>query len=278
MWHDWLRIRSGGRMTDRPLHDALGIDPAFDALVATVGGGGKTTLLFTLAAERTIPPGMTLDPGSSPRIAVLTTTTKFTIPPRAATWPVVLSESSVTRAAAIEHAWTREKAAIIVGSERGQRDRVLGVEPDWPRSALALDIVDFVGVEADGSAGRPFKAPANHEPVLPDDVSLVVAVVGVGALGRPIDAATVHRPERVRALVNRDLAAGDLITPELVACVLTDPGGGRKAVPDDARFAVVVSSAARDLAGAASIAQACTAEGIELVVAFDVGSGLAERL
>ena len=267
-------------MTDQPLHDALGIDPTMDALVATVGGGGKTTLLFALAAERAAPPSRpatTADPPSTPRISVLTTTTKFTIPAEAADWPVVFAESRASRATAIEHAWTRQKSSIVVGSGRGERDRVRGVEPDWPRSALAMDIVDFVGVEADGAAGRPFKAPADHEPVLPLGVSLVVAVVGVGVLGRPIDAAAVHRPERVRALIESDLAS-DLITPQIVGRVLADPNGGRKAVPDDARFAVVVGSAARDLDGAASIAQACRTAGIALVVAFDARSGRAERL
>jgi molybdenum cofactor cytidylyltransferase len=263
-------------MTDWPMHDALGIDPATDALVATVGGGGKTTLLFALADERATlwtPPTTASDPPASPRISVLTTTTKFTIPAEAADWPIVFAESRASRAAAIEHAWTHEKSAIVVGSGRGERGRVLGVEPDWPQSALAMDIVDFVGVEADGSAGRPFKAPAEHEPVLPAGVSLAVAVVGVGALGRSIDVAAVHRPERVRAIV-----AGDFITPEVVARVLTDPNGGRKAVPDHAGFAVVVSSAARDPAGAGAIAEACHAVGIDVVVAFDARSGLAERL
>ena len=267
-------------MNEQPLHDALGIDPDVDALVATVGGGGKTTLLFALAAERaTLPtrPATSADLPSTPRISVLTTTTKFTIPAAAAAWPVVFAQSRASRAAAIEHAWTRENSTIVVGSGHGERDRVRGVEPDWPRAALAMDIVDFVAVEADGAAGRPFKAPADHEPVLPLDVSLVVAVVGVGALGLPVDAAAVHRPERIRALLGSDRASG-LITPRIVGDVLADPNGGRKAVPDEARFAVVVSSAARDLDGAASIAEACKTAGIDLVVAFDARSGRAERL
>jgi probable selenium-dependent hydroxylase accessory protein YqeC len=264
-------------MTDQPLHEALDIDPTMDALIATVGGGGKTTILFALAAERAELPICPATMTSTPKISVLTTTTKFTIPAEAADLPVAFAESPASRATAIEHAWIQEKSAIVVGSGRAERNRVRGVEPDWPRSALTMDIVDFGGVEADGAAGRSFKAPADHEPVLPLGASLVIAVVGVGVLGHTIDDSTVHRPERIRALLKSNLA-DSLITPQIVARVLSDRNGGRKGVPDNTHFAVVVSSATRDLDGAAAIGQACKESGIPLVVAFDARSGHAERL
>src|SRR5262249_57619382 len=54
--------------------------------------------------------------------------------------------------------------------------------------------------EADGSRTRPFKAPADHEPVIPEETTLVIAVVGADVLGQPLDGEHVHRPARVSAL------------------------------------------------------------------------------
>src|SRR5215470_16151128 len=86
---------------------------------------------------------------------------------------------------------------------------------------------------------RPFKAPADHEPVIPEETTLVIAVVGADVFGQPLDGEHVHRPERVSALSGA--APGSPVTPELVARVLTHPEGGRKGVPPGARLAVLIN-------------------------------------
>ena len=55
-------------------------------------------------------------------------------------------------------------------------------------------------VEADGSKRLPIKAPAEHEPVVPAETGLTVGVLGLDALGWPMDERTVHRPERFAAV------------------------------------------------------------------------------
>ena len=247
-----------------PLHGALGI--AGEALVATVGGGGKTTLLFALARERA-------DEGGA---AVLTTTTKFTVPREGRDSPLVIASAPLARLGAVDHALRRGEPVVIAGSGEGERGRVLAVAPDWPARALSLDEVGLVGVEADGAAGRGFKAPADHEPVLPTEVTHVLAVVSVTVLGRPLDAKAVHRPERVRALTGAK--EGDPITPEMIAAVLAHENGGRKSVPAGARFIVAVTSADRDLDGAAAIGAACRAAGADHAIAFDAHEDLIRRL
>ncbi len=256
-------------MTATPLHDALGIDArdsATTALVATVGGGGKTTLLFALAEERAAVGGFT----------ILTTTTKFTIPPAARDLPTVLTPNALVRAAAIDDARRRGCPAIIVGSGQGNRGRVQAVDPSWPNEALDHDLANMLCVEADGAAGRAFKAPADHEPVLPDGVSHVLAVVAVTILGKPLDGQAVHRPECVAALTGAVI--GQPVSAELVAAVLAHARGGRKNVPTDARFAVVVTHAASDAPGAMKIAEFCYNAGIDRVVAFDAQHSQVELL
>jgi molybdenum cofactor cytidylyltransferase len=94
-------------------------------------------------------------------------------------------------------------------------------------------------IEADGSRMRPFKAPAEHEPVIPARTSLVVPVVGADVFGAALGPERVHRFERVEALAGWTPAAP--VTPELVARVLAHPEGGLKNVPPSARVIPLVN-------------------------------------
>jgi molybdenum cofactor cytidylyltransferase len=86
---------------------------------------------------------------------------------------------------------------------------------------------------------RPFKAPADYEPVIPAETTLVVVVVGADVLGRSLDAEHVHRPELVATLSGAPMGAP--VTPAIVARVLADPQGGRKGVPAGARVVVLIN-------------------------------------
>ncbi len=245
---------------DLPLHEALGITRP--AVFATVGGGGKTTILFALAAE--------WEAAGGDGLTVLTTTTKMTIPREGRQLPLAIGRDEAFRAAALEDIRARGQAAAVVGAGRGDRERVLGVAPQWPQQAVAAGAASLVGVEADGSKGRPFKAPAAHEPVLPEPVNIVAAVIGAGALGRPLDERAVHRPERAAALAGAEL--GDALTPELGARVLMSPAGGRKGVPAQAEFVVLISNASRNPAAARALAARIDGR----AVLWDAGTGWLE--
>jgi molybdenum cofactor cytidylyltransferase len=80
---------------------------------------------------------------------------------------------------------------------------------------------------------RPFKAPADHEPVVPECTSLLVPMVGVDALGQPLTDELVHRAGRVAGLAGVDL--GVTVTPEIIAAVVAHPQGGLKGSPPGAR-------------------------------------------
>jgi probable selenium-dependent hydroxylase accessory protein YqeC len=95
-------------------------------------------------------------------------------------------------------------------------------------------------VEADGSARKPFKAPAAHEPVIPVATTLVVAVVGADAFGRPLSAEVAHRPELVAEQAG--IRLGDPLTPEAVARVLLGPANLR-GKPAGARLAALITGA-----------------------------------
>lgn len=94
-------------------------------------------------------------------------------------------------------------------------------------------------IEADGARQRPLKAPAEHEPALPDFVDHVVVVAGLSALGQPLDDRWVHRPERFAALSGLQLGQG--ISPQAVAQVLSHPQGGLKNIPPASRRVVLLN-------------------------------------
>ena len=84
-------------------------------------------------------------------------------------------------------------------------------------------LVDYVLVEADGSAGLPLKAHAPHEPVIPAESGRVLLVLGASGFGRPIREAA-HRPERYAQLAGRDPET--IVTPEIAAQVSRAEGLG----------------------------------------------------
>lgn len=144
------------------LSELLEIKPGITALI---GGGGKTTLMYRLAAELR-------EKGS----VLLCTTTKI--------WPpehlTVVQDAESLRAALAEHGIACAGTPTVQGKL---------TEPSFPWQQAA----DYILVEADGSAGRPMKAHEKHEPVLPEKCRNTILVLGADGFGKPIRAAA-HRP------------------------------------------------------------------------------------
>ena len=96
-------------------------------------------------------------------------------------------------------------------------------------------------IEADGARHLPLKAPAEWEPVIPPSVDLVIVVVGLSALGKPLNPETVFRPEIFSQLTG--LTVGETIQLEHIIKVLNHPQGGLREIPRNSRAAVVFNQA-----------------------------------
>src|SRR5262245_23963036 len=148
--------------------------------------------------------------------------------------PAVAATAESVRAALAAHGHV-----LVVGPSSPATGNADGVSLDlfrrlrvWCPGACLLN-------EADGSRMRPFKAPAEHEPVIPEETTLVVPVVGADVFGKTLDGNHVHRPELVGALSGAP--PGAPLTPAIVARVLAHPQGGRKGVPAGARIVVLIN-------------------------------------
>ena len=207
------------------LADALGLTG--DEVVALVGGGGKTTAMFRLAREM-------VDGGGS----AITTTTTHIFAAQIALAPAHVSAADATRESP-SAALAVHRHVLVIGATNPRDGKADGVSLDLFQRLRTW----FPGVcllnEADGSRMRPFKAPAAYEPVIPENTTLVVPVVGADVFGKTLDAEHVHRPELVSALCGAP--PGTPITPEIVARVLAHPEGGRKGVPVGARVVALIN-------------------------------------
>jgi probable selenium-dependent hydroxylase accessory protein YqeC len=211
------------------LAEALGM--ARDETVAIVGGGGKTSAMFRLARE-------TVEGGGR---AITTTTTRiFAAQIMLAPAHVPAAEATPDRVAA---ALAAHRTVLVVGATDASTGKADGISLALFRDLRAWFPGACLLNEADGSRMRPFKAPAAHEPVIPRETTLVVAVVGADVFGQPLDADHVHRPELVSALTGA--SPGAPVTPEIVARLLTHPDGGCKGVPEGARVVVIINKVER---------------------------------
>lgn len=166
-------------------------------VTAVIGGGGKTTLLRTLGEEL-----------SRARRVLLCTTTKI----------LPFSGMPCAKTAEELEALRREHRLLCAGRE------IAGGKlsaPEVPMVQLA-QWFDYVLVEADGSAGRPMKAHAPHEPVIPAEAGQTICVVGASGFGRQVKEAA-HRPELYAKLAG--VRETDEVTPETEAAVLRKEGG-----------------------------------------------------
>ena len=189
-----------------------------------IGGGGKTTLMFWLAA------GL-LERGRR----VITTTSTRIFPPTARQSAVTLLGQDVVELAG--RFSSRGLRHATVARSRVPQGKLGGFSPPELDTLLGLGVARHLLVEADGSAGRSFKAHASHEPVVSAAAGLVLAVIGVDCLGCPVDDAHVHRAALLRQRL--DLEAGALVTYELVARAFFHPLGYLRAVPPGAELGVV---------------------------------------
>lgn len=131
-------------------------------MICITGAGGKTSLLYALAEQAHVQ-------GKS---VAVSTTTHIRQPERAYPFPV-----------------------LGTPCEGGKFSSLPAEElADWNHR------VDVLLLEADGAKQMPLKVPAAHEPVIPADCRRVIGVMGMDALGQPLQE-VCFRLEQAEALL-----------------------------------------------------------------------------
>jgi molybdenum cofactor cytidylyltransferase len=195
-----------------------------------VGAGGKTTALFQLARELQ---SQIVNRKSS----IITTTTHL------GAWQVSQADRHliVTENAPLPELDSLDGIILVTGALDGDRFTPPPRQTlDHLRDHCAARGLSLL-IEADGARGRPLKAPAAHEPAIPDFVDTVIVVAGLSGLGVPLTDDFVHRPHLFSTLSG--LPLNESVTPEALVRMLTHPEGGLKNIPSRARRVVLLNQA-----------------------------------
>ncbi|BCJ93845.1 hypothetical protein acsn021_14140 [Anaerocolumna cellulosilytica] len=179
------------------LTEALNLVPdGKGTMISFVGGGGKTSSLFALAYELA---------GAGKKVLVTTTTAMYN--------PVGACHPNIT----------------ILGEYITTEGKLKGITKERTDEIYKLNSYDYILAEADGSRGRPIKAPAEHEPVIPRNTGILIGVIGMDAFGKELSAAYVHRPEILSELTGAGL--WDRVNEEVIVKLVSHPLGLFKACP-----------------------------------------------
>lgn len=202
------------------LRDALGIQRG--DVVAFVGAGGKTSALFRLASEL-----------SADGWRVLATTTTRLARSEVQRAPYATALTPALSPAIVREWLERYRFVFLYSSEDLERNKIAGLSPDFVAPLVDSVTSDVLLIEADGSRRLPFKAPYDHEPVIPNDATLVVPVAGADALGKPLDQQHVYNAARIQERYG--FPDGAELIPPWMAVIIRDPELGLRGVPDGAR-------------------------------------------
>ena len=202
-------------------------------VTAIVGGGGKSSLMAALGEEY----------HRRGETVIMTTTTHIR-PPR-------------------ENGYMGDDAAVLGSLLASCRLMTVGTMSEERKLEQLPELADRVIIEADGTKGLPLKVPNDREPVIPAFADAVIAVAGLSALGRPLGE-VCHRPELAK--LRFDLEPGQIVTPELMAMLLSSPLAQRKDV-GSRPYAVLLNQADRARPDEiAALATLLLQKGVERVV------------
>lgn len=188
--------------------ELLKIDVDRYPVIAVVGGGGKTSLIFRLT-EELIEKGKTV---------IVTTTTHMAYDPLR---PFAGDGDKISvRRDLKEHGYT-------VAARKNEDHKISSLAEE---TLMELkELCDVMLIEADGAKCMPIKVPAEWEPVIPQFADLVISVVGLDCLGKPIRE-TAHRMERTADFLRKSMDAP--ITSEDIVKIASSICGLLKNVED----------------------------------------------
>lgn len=153
------------------MYKELGINPNRKYMITFVGGGGKTSLMFSLAKN--------LKRFGS---VLITTTTKILVPERTEYDNLILLQEEKNNLLDFS-----KKGITLLGNKiNKENNKVVGVESSLLDDLYQNGKFQFILVEADGAKHMPIKASNNGEPIVPSKTDINIGVIGFDALDKKI--------------------------------------------------------------------------------------------
>jgi probable selenium-dependent hydroxylase accessory protein YqeC len=150
-------------------------------VITVIGSGGKTSLIWHLAASFAAEPD---------RKILVTPTTKMLVPPlETRLYHRYLDCRNYNSAEELKsHTVSGITLAGVFNEASGKLE---SLPPDQLEKIVSA--YDSVLIEGDGSRGLPLKAWADDEPVVPPFTDLTIGMLPLWPLGKPVSEKLVHR-------------------------------------------------------------------------------------
>jgi probable selenium-dependent hydroxylase accessory protein YqeC len=200
-------------------------------VISLVGAGDKTSLMFRLARELS---------GTGATV-LSTTTTKIYMPLGRQSSIVMISGSVGGLVKKAEEVLKRHSHISAGRCLIPLHNKLKGFAPEAIDAIWRSGVFRWIIVEADGAAKKPIKAPAGHEPVIPQSTKWVIGLVGLKAVGKALTERWAFRPQLLSKITG--LAQGASITEAAITEVLTNAGGIMKGAPAQAKRFVFLNQA-----------------------------------
>lgn len=202
----------------RYLYESLGININEKNIISFVGGGGKTTSIYTLANELS----------SIGKRVLVTTTTHMHMP-----------KDYINFKGDINEIVNRFKTTnLITVGIKDRNDKIASIGEEIV--ITLIDLCDFLLIEADGSKMLPLKAPASHEPVILKNTTMIIGIAGIDSLNKSIKD-ICHRPEQVCDILGKN--DFDKINEKDIATLLSSENGQKKDIEncDNAEYRAIIN-------------------------------------
>jgi probable selenium-dependent hydroxylase accessory protein YqeC len=206
------------------------IDLPEQPLIALVGAGGKTATMYALARELA---------HKGKRVVTATTTQIFTPTPDE-TEELIVEAETTALLHKVKAAWQHHRR-VTVATGVNDRGKLMSLQPNVPALLLREGGADVVIIEADGARHRMIKAPAEYEPVVPSETNIALLLMSAEAINQFLSEEIAHRPERIAALTG--ISMGDMLTPDVIAQLMTSERGALKGMPESAKTYLLVTHA-----------------------------------
>lgn len=212
------------------IYDVLNIDIASKQryLISFVGGGGKTSTMFKLANELK----------AAGKSVLVTTTTAIFFPCKTSYDYFELTNDK--KPVQIQHD-LRSGSIYLLGRKISKDNKLLGLQLQDISALYEMEKFNYILVEADGSKGRPIKAPAEHEPVVPTNTTKTVGIIGLDVINKAIKDEWVHRSNIFSNLCEKPV--GDLIDTKTIVKLIVHNKGLFKNSPLDAEKYLILNKA-----------------------------------
>ncbi|MBA7483128.1 hypothetical protein ES707_18639 [subsurface metagenome] len=197
-------------------------------IISLVGAGGKTALMLALAKEL-----------AAAGESVITTTTTKILDWQASETCLILETDEEKMLNLLRQELKKHRHITLASQRLLDEGKLKGISPELVARLAELGQIAYIIIEADGAARKPLKAPNATEPVIPQNTSLVIPIVGIDALGSRLNRENVFRPEIVSRLTG--LPLGGIISADAITTLMTHTEGIIKGSPAHARITPLIN-------------------------------------